>query len=87
MIEDILSTCYLDHKVSWVELIPLVEFDHKNSYQAMIKMILYKIYVIQIFMQSGEGGECVLRKLYVTHGATFNLVGFNYSLPIFCTSC
>ena len=38
MLEDMLSGCVLDHKGSWEEHLPLVEFAYNNSYQASIKM-------------------------------------------------
>jgi len=37
-LEDLLRTCVLDHLGSWDELLPLVEFTYKNSYQASIRM-------------------------------------------------
>ena len=38
MLEDMLRACVLDHKGSWKEHFPLVEFTHNNSYQASIQM-------------------------------------------------
>ena len=34
--EDMLRACVLDHKGSWEEHLPLVEFAHNDSYQARI---------------------------------------------------
>ena len=36
MLEDMLQACVLDHKGSWEEHLPLVEFTYNNSYQASI---------------------------------------------------
>ena len=38
MLEDKLRACVLDHKCSWEEQFPLVEFSYNNSYQASIQM-------------------------------------------------
>ena len=38
MLEDTLRACVLDHKGSWEEQLPLVEFAYNNSYQASIQM-------------------------------------------------
>ena len=38
MLEDMLRACVLDHKGSWEEHFPLVEFAHNKSYQASIQM-------------------------------------------------
>ena len=38
MLEDMLRACILDHKGSWEEHFPLVEFAYNNSYQASIQM-------------------------------------------------
>ena len=38
MLEDMLRACVLDHKGSWEENLPLVEFACNNSYQASIQM-------------------------------------------------
>ena len=38
MLEDMLRACVLDHKGSWEEHFPLVEFSYNNSYQASIQM-------------------------------------------------
>ena len=35
-LEDMLLACVLDHKGSWEEHLPLVEFPYNNSYQASI---------------------------------------------------
>ena len=37
-----LRACVLDHKGSWEEHLPLVEFAYNNSYQASIQMALYE---------------------------------------------
>ena len=42
MLEDMLRACVLDHKGSWEEHLPLVEFAHNNSYQASIQMAPYE---------------------------------------------
>ena len=34
VLEDMLQACVLDHKGSWEEHLPLVEFAYNNSYQA-----------------------------------------------------
>ena len=36
VLEDMLRACVLDHKGSWEEHLPLVEFAYSNSYQASI---------------------------------------------------
>ena len=41
MLEDMLRPCVLDHKGSWEEHLPLVEFAYNNSYQATIQMAPY----------------------------------------------
>ena len=41
-LEDMLQACVLDHKGSWEEHFPLVEFAHNNSYQASIQMAPYE---------------------------------------------
>ena len=41
MLEDMLRACVLDHRGSWEEHLPLVEFAYNNSYQASIQMALY----------------------------------------------
>ena len=38
VLEDMLRACVLDHKGSWEELLPLVEFAYNNSYQPSIQM-------------------------------------------------
>ena len=38
VLEDMLRACVLDHKGSWEEHLPLVEFSYNNSYQASIQM-------------------------------------------------
>ena len=40
-LEDMLQACVLDHKGSWEEHFPLVEFAYSNSYQASIQMTPY----------------------------------------------
>ena len=42
MLEDMLRACILDHKGSWEEHLPLVEFAYHNSYQASIQMAPYE---------------------------------------------
>ena len=42
MLEDRLRACILDHKGSWEEQFPLVEFAYNNSYQASIQMAAYE---------------------------------------------
>ena len=42
VLEDILQTCVLDIKGSWVEHFPLVEFAYNKSYQAGIQMTPYE---------------------------------------------
>ena len=42
MLEDMLRACDLDHKGSWEEQLPLVEFAYNNSYQASIQMAPYE---------------------------------------------
>ena len=42
VLEDMLRACVLDHKGSWEEHFPLVEFSYNNSYQASIWMAPYK---------------------------------------------
>ena len=39
---DMLRACILDHKGSWEEHFPLVEFAYNNNYQASIQMALYE---------------------------------------------
>ena len=41
VLEDMLRACILDHKGSWEEHLPLVEFAYNNSYQASIQMAPY----------------------------------------------
>ena len=41
-LEDMLRACVLDHKDSWEEHLPLVEFAYNNSYQASIQMAPYE---------------------------------------------
>ena len=42
VLEDMLRACVLDHKGSWEEHLPLVEFTYNNSYQASIQMAPYE---------------------------------------------
>ena len=42
VLEDMLRACLLDHKGSWEEHFPLVEFAYNNSYQASIQMAPYE---------------------------------------------
>ena len=43
VLEDMLRACNLDHKGSWEEHLPLVEFAYNNSYQASIQMAPYEV--------------------------------------------
>ena len=42
MLEEMLRACVLDHKGSWEDQLPLVEFAYNNSYQASIQMAPYE---------------------------------------------
>ena len=42
VLEDMLRACFLDHKGSWEEHFPLVDFAYNNSYQASIQMAPYE---------------------------------------------
>ena len=42
VLEGMLRACVLDHKGSWEEYLPLVEFAYNNSYQASIQMAPYE---------------------------------------------
>ena len=42
VLEDMLRACVLNHKGSWEEHLPLVEFVYNNSYQASIQMAPYE---------------------------------------------
>lgn len=42
VLKDMLGTYCLAYKVSWVKMLPLVEFTYNNSYQVMIQMTPYK---------------------------------------------
>ena len=42
VLENMLRACVLDHKDSWEEHLPLVEFTYNNSYQASIQMAPYE---------------------------------------------
>ena len=42
ILEDMLRACVLDHKGSWEEHLPLVEFAYNNNYQASIQMAPYE---------------------------------------------
>ena len=42
VLDDMLRACILDHKGSWEEHLPLVEFAYNNSYQASIQMAPYE---------------------------------------------
>ena len=44
MLKDMPRACVLDHKGSWEENLPLVEFANNNSYQASIQMAPYKAF-------------------------------------------
>src|ERR1044072_1192854 len=41
-LEDLVRACVLDHKGSWDELLPLIEFTYNNSYHASIGMAPYE---------------------------------------------
>ena len=41
MLDDTLRACVLNHKGSWDEQLPLVEFAYNNGYQASIRMAPY----------------------------------------------
>ena len=41
-LEDMLRACVLDHKGSWEEHLPLVEFAYSNNYQASIQIASYE---------------------------------------------
>ena len=43
MLKDMLRACVLDHKGSWEENLPLVEFAYNNNYQASIQMAPYEV--------------------------------------------
>ena len=42
ILEDMLRVCCLDYKMTWHEMIPLIEFAYNNSYQSTIKMASYE---------------------------------------------
>ena len=42
VLENMLQACILDHKGSWEEHFPLVEFAYNNSYQVSIQMAPYE---------------------------------------------
>ena len=42
VLEDMLRACVMDHKGSWEEHLPLVEFAYNYSYQASIQMAPYE---------------------------------------------
>ena len=42
VLEDMLRACVLNHKGSWEEHLPLVDFAHNNSYRASIQMAPYE---------------------------------------------
>ena len=42
MLEEMLRACVLDHKGSWEEHLPLLEFAYNNSYHASIQMAPYE---------------------------------------------
>ena len=48
MLEDMLRACVLDHKGSWEEHLPLVEFAYNNSYQASIQMVTLRGFVWEV---------------------------------------
>ena len=69
MLEDMLRACILDHKGSWEEHFPLVEFSYNNNYQASIQMAPYEalygrpcrspIYWIEVGESSITGPELI----------------------------
>ena len=52
MLEDMLRACVLDHKGSWEEHLPLVEFAYNNSYQASIQMAPYEALYGRLYRSS-----------------------------------
>ena len=42
MLKDMLRACFLDHKGSWEEHLPLVEFAYNNGYQMSIQLAPYE---------------------------------------------
>lgn len=44
VIKNMFRTCCSEHEVSWVDLIPLMEFTYNNNYYTMIKKALYKTF-------------------------------------------
>ena len=42
VLKDMLRACVLNHKGSWEEHLPLVEFAYNNTYQVSIQMAPYK---------------------------------------------
>ena len=42
VVEEMLRACVLDHKGSWEEYLPLMEFAYNNSYQVSIQMAPYE---------------------------------------------
>ena len=42
VLEDMMRACVLDHKGSWEEHLPIVEFAYNNSYHASIQMAPYE---------------------------------------------
>ena len=44
ILEDMLRACVLDHKGSWEEHLPSLEFAYNNSYQASIQMAPYEAF-------------------------------------------
>ena len=43
VLEDMLRACVLDHKGSWKEHLPLMEFAYNKSYQESIQMASYDV--------------------------------------------
>ena len=66
VLEDMLGACVLDHKGSWEEHLPLVEFAYNNSYQASIQMAPYEatwerddtMWATNPFLFRDEGTPC-----------------------------
>ena len=42
VLEDMLRACCMDYRMTWHEMLPLVEFAYNNSYQSTIKMAPYE---------------------------------------------
>lgn len=42
ILEDMLRACCMDYRMTWHEMLPLVEFTYNNSYESKIKMAPYE---------------------------------------------